>query len=381
MKIVIFTYFFPKISETFILNRITRLIDNGFDVRIFALKNPSVVKAYEDDSLETIVHPDVIKYKLSEKVEYFPRKPSGELDTSLIDQRINVYNPDLIHIQWGNLGEELLSNLDFLAPVIVSFHSSVTPRTWSISNTGFSSVFKKANTILPVSDYIKNELTSMGCDSRKLITHHMGVDTSLFFPGLTKNNNTVDILSVGSFIEKKGFQDAIRAIGILPKDLRASLKYKLIGEGPMKTEYERLIRKGGIKDIVIFLGKLTQDRVVLEYQNSDIYIHSSMLSSEGDDEGIPTAIIEAQSCSIPIISTRHTGIPEVVQHGVSGYLSAENDINDLSTNLSRLVSNQNLREKMGKSGRKIVVDKFNVDTLTQNMITIYKNIQSNGNNS
>ena len=149
----------------------------------------------------------------------------------------------------------------------------------------------------------------------------------------------------------------------------------------MKTEYERLIRKGGIKDIVIFLGKLTQDRVVLEYQNSDIYIHSSMLSSEGDDEGIPTAIIEAQSCSIPIISTRHTGIPEVVQHGVSGYLSAENDINDLSTNLSRLVSNQNLREKMGKSGRKIVVDKFNVDTLTQNMITIYKNIQSNGNNS
>lgn len=371
MKLIIFTYFFPKISETFILNRITRLIDAGVDVRIFALKNPAIVKAYEDNSLETMVHPDVIKYKLMDKVEYFPKKASGEMDYESIVNAVKRFSPDVVHVQWGNLGEDLLSRISFPLPTVVSFHSHLTPRTWKVQQAGFENVFQKASLILPVSNYIKDGLVKMGCNTNKIVVHHMGVDTKLFTPTEKQDREKATILSVGSFIEKKGFQDALTAVGLLSNGMRNNLRYRLVGDGPMRERYMEIVEKCGLSQNVVFFGKLTQDRVIEEYQKADIYIHPSVQSSEGDDEGIPTVIMEAQSCSLPVVSTFHTGIPEIVEDGVSGLLSKEHDCADISSNLTKLIIDSQRRLEMGNAGREIVLKEFNVDLLSKEMIVLY----------
>lgn len=376
MRVIIFTFYFPKIAETFILNRITRLIDSGIDVRIFALKNPSIIKAKEDISLETIVHPDVVKYRLMDRVTYFPKKPDGEMDFKMIESAVNNLNPNVIHIQWGNLGEELFSGINFTAPTIVSFHSYITPTTWNIKDQGFSKVFEKATLVLPVSDFIKKGLMQMGCNSGKIIVHHMGVDTKLFAPINKIEKQTVEILSVGSFIEKKGFQDALKAVGLLSENNTTVLKYKLIGEGPLKSEFMEVIEKYNLTKSVIFTGKLTQDKVIDEYQNADIYLHPSVTSSQGDDEGIPTAIMEAQSCGLPVVSTLHTGIPELVRDNVTGFLSNEHDCSQIAKNIETLVNNRELRTRMGSKGREVVLKDFNVDKLNKEMIDRYKEIHN-----
>lgn len=374
MKIIIFTNFFPKISETFTLNRITRLIDAGIDIRIFAIKNPAVVKAHEDNSLETIVHPDVEKYHLMDLVQYFPKNSDGLLDYVLIKSAIDKYNPDIIHIQWGNLGEDLLSNIDFSTPTMVTFHSYITPKTWKVINQGFNNVFSHANIILPVSNYIKDGLIQMGCNPDKIIVHHMGVDTNIFTPKQKPETETITLLSVGSFIEKKGFQDALRAVGMLPKEILKKIRYHIVGDGPMKDDYLKIIKEYQLENVVSFLGKLTQDKVIEQYQISDVYLHPSVMSSDGDDEGIPTVIMEAQSCGIPVVSTTHTGIPEIVKHGESGYLSKERDITDLRDNLTKLIVDPENRVRMGGVGREIVLNNFNADKLNSEMIKIYTNI-------
>jgi len=375
MRVIIFTYYFPKIAETFILNRITRLIDSGVDVRIFALKNPSIVKAKEDISLETIFHPDVVKYRLMDLVTYFPKKPNGEMDFMKIKSAVKNFNPDVVHIQWGNLGEELFSGMNFVAPTSVSFHSCITPTTWNIKNSGFSKVFEKATIVLPVSNFIKNGLIGMGCDSNKIIVHHMGVDTELFAPLDGIEKQTVEILSVGSFIEKKGFQDALEAIGLLSEN-NITVKYKLIGEGPLKSDYVKIIEKYNLIKNVAFTGKLTQDKVIEEYQKADIYLHPSVTSSQGDDEGIPTAIMEAQSCGLPVVSTLHTGIPELVKDNITGFLSNEHDCSQIAKSIETLVSNKELRKRMGSKGREVVLTCFDVNKLNKEMIDIYKGIHN-----
>ncbi len=374
MKIIIFTNFFPKISETFTLNRITRLIDSGIDIKIFAIKNPAIVKACEDNFLETIVHPDVDKYHLMDLVQYFPKNSGGFLNYEIIKDAIDRYNPDIVHIQWGNLGEDLLSNIVFSDPTMVTFHSYIAPRTWKVVDQGFDAVFKKARFILPVSNYIREGLIKMGCDPAKVIVHHMGVDTKKFSPKQKLETEIISLLSVGSFIEKKGFQDALQAVGLLPKEILKNIRYHIVGDGPMKDEYLKMIQQYRLENVVSFLGKLTQDKVIEQYQSSDIYLHPSVMSSEGDDEGIPTVIMEAQACGLPIISTMHTGIPEIVKHAESGYLSEEHDIMDLRDNLTKLITDRDKRMKMGECGREIVLDDFNVDKLNHEMIEIYKNI-------
>jgi colanic acid/amylovoran biosynthesis glycosyltransferase len=309
-----------------------------------------------------------------DRVEYFPKNSEGVLNYEKIKSAVEELNPDIVHFQWGNLGEDILSKIEFSVPVVVSFHSYITPQTWKVSNKGFDSVFKKADVILPISDYIKRGLISMGCNHSKIIVHHMGVDTNLFPFSLKVAKEKVEILSVGSFIEKKGFQDAFKAIGQLPVDILKKVQYKIIGDGPMKEEYLEIINQLNIKNNVEFLGKLTQDSVAIEFQKADIYLHPSVISSEGDDEGIPTVIMEAQSCGLPIVSTLHTGIPELVDSGVSGLLSTEHDIKTIRDNILKLIMNENLRVKMGSAGRKKVLKEFDADKLNVEMLDIYKKL-------
>lgn len=376
MKIGFFTFFFPRITETFILNKITKLIDTGIDIRIIAIADPSEYKAIEDRELEKLVHPDVVKYKLLDRVIYIPLV-SGRPDIKLINETIHNLDLDLVHFQWSGLADWVLSETDFDLPIITNFHEFVIPKNWPRQVSTFQTIYNKSDLILPVSDYIHKFIVNSGCPPEKVITHHVGIEIEKFIPNHSFKNTPVNFLTVAGLIEKKGYEDSIVVIKNL-SNMGLEVVYNIVGDGILREKLELLVSDLGLNDRVNFLGKMTQDQVIEQYRNCDIFIHPSVTAPDGSHEGIPTSIMEASACELPIISTFHTGIPELVENNISGYLSQEHDVKDLTEKAKLLVESKDLRIKMGMEGRKIVNEKFNVDVLTKEVIVLYsKLINSN----
>jgi len=371
MKILFFTFFFPRITETFIINKIISLLKQGVDVQIMAMADPSKHKAVEDRKPEKIIHSDVFKYNLLERTTYI-KMINDKPDYRTIKQYFLKNNLDLVHFQWSGLADWILSKIDFSMPVITNFHESVIPKNWPRKVDEFQTIFTKSSLILPVSIFIKNHLQEQGCPTPKLQTHHMGVDINMFkVTKQIKKANEIVFLTVAGLLEKKGHQDALRVMKKI-KDQGVNFKYYIVGDGVLREKLEKFVEDNNLQKNVIFTGKIVQQKVLKYYHKSHIFIHPSVTASDGSHEGIPTTIMEASACELPIISTIHTGIPELVIDGKTGFLSREHDIEKMTQDALILVKNTALRKRMGKAGRRIVVRYFNVDKLTLKAIQIYK---------
>src|SRR4030043_1362662 len=163
-KICFFVFFFPKLTETFILNRITGLIDLGYEVEIFATKNGLIDRAKEDIEADKIVHPDVLKYNLLSKTTYFPRDENKLLDSRQIEKELFGKKFDILHFQWSTLAEEVLSKLDLQIATLVSFHETNIPGNWFAPDSGYNYIFSKSDLILAESDFIRKDLIRKGYD-------------------------------------------------------------------------------------------------------------------------------------------------------------------------------------------------------------------------
>lgn len=371
MKVCFFTYFFPRITETFILNKITNLLDRGVDVQILAIYDSRSHKAVEDREIESVVHGDVIKYRLIERVTYIP-KVKGEFNYSEIQKQLVRIKPDIIHFQWSGLAEHVFKELSFDVPAVTNFHEFNMPSNWRQVKS-FQDVYKNSNLILPVSDYLYNLIVKDGCPSDKVITHHMGVDIDRFIPVKTKPKNSIKFLTVASLLEKKGYEDSLKVISNL-KNLGVEMEYVIVGDGILKDKLVKLVDEYGLRGAVRFLGKLTQEDTIRQYQSSDIFIQPSITAMDGSHEGIPTSLMEASACGLPVVSTFHSGIPELIKNNKSGYLSCEHDIINLTKSALDLAKNENIRHNFGREGRNLVTAEFNIKKLTSNVLDIYKNL-------
>jgi len=365
MKILFVTFFFPKLTETFILNQITNLLDLGISVEIAAIKDPSKSLPAEDRELEKISQPDIKRYNLMKRVRYFPKK-KGKIDSISILKFVREQKFDLVHIHWSGLAEEILEEVTFPVPCVVSFQETVIPKDWDTKTKSFENIFKKAKLILPASEYLKNSLINLGCPVDKLEVHHMGVDTDIFKPFRKKKTKTVNIISVGSFIYKKGFQDAIEAISKIRED-GFKFHYVLIGDGRLRPVLEKKVESYNLRDFVDFTGKLDRTAVIGEYKKADISLQPSVTTPDGSHEGIPIVLMEAAACGMPAVSTLHTGIPEIVSDGNSGFLAEEGNIASLTNYLEILIGNRMLRREFGKRAREKVAKDFNIKNLSKKM--------------
>jgi glycosyltransferase involved in cell wall biosynthesis len=123
---------------------------------------------------------------------------------------------------------------------------------------------------------------------------------------------------------------------------------------------------------VDFLGFCSHDRVREELKREDIFLAPHVTARNGDKEGIPNTIKEAMATGLPVISTYHAGIPELVEDGKSGFLVKEKDVDGLAYYLDKLVENPELREEMGRRGRKIVIDRFSLERGVEELEKIYE---------
>src|SRR3972149_897016 len=155
-------------------------------------------------------------------------------------------------------------------------------------------------------------------------------------------------------------------------NLGLKIEYIIIGEGPLRKNLENLLLEEGMNNNIKLLGRMNQSEIKYYMDNSDIFILSSVTALDGDTEGTPTVLMEAQACGLPVVSTRHSGIPEVVLDGKSGFLVPERDVDALSEKLDYLIRNPELWPEMGRYGRKFVEERYDIHKLNQRLVKIYE---------
>jgi colanic acid/amylovoran biosynthesis glycosyltransferase len=237
-------------------------------------------------------------------------------------------------------------------------------------------LFSSGDLFLAVSKSLKEKAISLGCPENKIIVHDVGIDINKFSPPKNpKKKDRVNILMCGRFVEKKGFAFGIKAFAQCLHKHR-NIRLRIIGDGPLKIQLKNLIEKIGVGKFVTISGSKCHSKIAKAMQEADIFMMSYVTAKSGDSEGLPNVLKEAQAAGLPIISTFHAGVPEVVLNRETGLLAKEKDIAGLSKNLNSLIENPKLRIKFGKSGRRLIKKKFNVVNQTRKLEKIYRELIS-----
>ncbi len=168
--------------------------------------------------------------------------------------------------------------------------------------------------------------------------------------------NPVQFLSVGRAVEKKGLDTLLSAFSRLPAALH--WQWTHIAGGPLLSELKQQAEDLGLSDKVKFLGSQAQSRVLQSYNESDLFVLPCRIAEDGDRDGLPNVIVEAQSQRLPVISTPISGIPELIEDGENGLLVTPNDPDKLAVALETLSKNPTLRNKMGQFGMEKVRQHF-----------------------
>lgn len=404
MKIAFIVNGFPSLSETFILNQITGLLDLGFDVDIFAQFNPNEGK----------IHSDVKKYRLMDRVYYFnpPYSKIKRILKAIYLTALNFYkgpakilrafnifkygkeslslnslyrvipfldkNFDIIHCHFGISGivGEYLREMKVRGKIITAFYGyDLSAAITDNKSIIYKNLFIKGDLFLPICEYFKKKLINIECDEEKIKIHHMGIDLQKFklLERKIQSKEDIKILTIARLIEKKGHIYAIKTIEKV-SEKHKNIQYYIVGNGPLKEKLEAQVLEAGIKDNVTFLESANQDECIKLYEEAHIFLLPSVTSENGDQEGTPVVLMEAQATGLPVISTYHSGIPEVVIDGKSGFLVPEKDVTALAEKLKYLIEHPETRNKMGKAGRQHIDEKYNIHKLNQKLVTIYENL-------
>ena len=406
MNILVVTKYFPAPSETFILNQIVGLIDNGHDVRIYADK-----KADDDN-----VHEVIEDYGLLQKTSYFPALPDNialrvlgsialffryyflrpvlflKLFTFVgkkfdIQQFELIYKAipflsrnsyDVIHCHFAFVGLRfgLLKHFGVInTPLLVSLHGKDV-NLKRLHGGYYKYLFENADAYTANTKFTAQKAEALGCPHEKIQILHVGLSTSKFkrYSTSTDDSASNSIVSVGRLVEKKGFHYSIEAITKVVANTNVNFNYYIIGDGPDKRRLQQLIDTKKVSKIIQLVGKKTIEEVIEYYNKADLFILPSIEAEDGDSEGQGLVLQEAQAMEIPVIGTNHNGLPEGVLEGESGFIVPEKDVDSLAEKVIELLGNSNLRIEMGKKGRKFVIENFEQKLLNNHLIEIYQNL-------
>lgn len=197
-----------------------------------------------------------------------------------------------------------------------------------------------------------------------------GVDPEAFAPRPHPQGTSPVILAVGRLVEKKGFHVLLEACA----RLRASgveVQCLIVGEGPEADRLGRVITELRLSDRVMLLGKLLPKDLLTYYRRADLLVMPSCMSGN-DRDGIPNVLIEAMAMEIPVVSTRVSGIPELVQDGETGLLVNPDDPAGLAEAIARLLHDRGLAHRLAKAGRELVIREFNIHNSAQKLLRLFE---------
>jgi colanic acid/amylovoran biosynthesis glycosyltransferase len=315
------------------------------------------------------------------KTSFLIRKKLGLITFSIQEEALaKSFRREKIQVvfaEYGLTGCEVLPICKKLRlPLIIHFHGfdASVKSVLDEYKDRYRSMFEYASYIIVVSRPMANALIALGAPENKLVYNPCGPNNS--FLEVSPDYSEKAFISVGRFVDKKAPYFSLLAFSkVLPKHPNAILY--MAGDGPLLNTCMNLAKYLQIESNVKFLGVITPEQYREELSSVLAFVQHSITAENGDTEGNPVGIMEAQAAGVPVISTLHAGIPEVVIHGESGWLVEEGDVEGMAQSMLSLLSDSLLAEKFGKRGREIILEKFlmerHIETLNECIQASIKN--------
>lgn len=402
---------FPGITETFIIREIESLREHGFEVIVCAVRrsdHPDVERSLlsEEIARNTLyARPDRVGLHLWSNIRALLRSPARYL------KALRIFLGEIPNLKPRDIGRTLyhfycgVGFVDELrARNVRHLHAHFVAGTnmalaahlyagipFSFTAHASGDIYRNAillrekiersRLILPVCEYNRRYLDSFsgyryGSKLHRLYNSVDSNEARRFvgpageLAGTGNRGGPGRLLSVGSLVKMKGHATLVRACGLL-RDRGYDLSCQIIGEGPERGVLERLIRESGLETVVALRGVQPLRDVYAAMANTDIFVLLSEIDVDGYRDALPTVILEAMALRLPVVSTWISGIPEMVEHGVTGFLVPERDAEGAADAIAALLDDPGLRHSIGLAGRKRLDDKFNPAALTDMRVRLF----------
>ncbi len=297
------------------------------------------------------------------------------LDLARIDARV-------LHIYFGHVAPQFIPLMKaWRKPVVVSFHGA--DAGLDMQKPGYraamAEVFRLATKVQVRSEALGEDLHRMGCPREKIVLQRTGVPMEVwsFQERSAPADGAWRLMQSCRFMDKKGLDTTLKAFTIVAARYPQA-RLSLVGDGPQRASLEQMARDLGVAERVEFTGFLPSIPMFKAVYASHLYFHPSRTTAEGDREGVPNAMLEAMASGVPVLATRHGGIPEAVTEGVSGLLVDENDAQGLAAAAFRVLEDAGLRQRLGRGGHEAVAQTYARDAQAKRLAAFYKHLMAPG---
>lgn len=353
-----FVYSYLPVSETFIYNDITSIRRYRVIV-LSARKEKKILYPFENlRSIEDMRFP-------SNLCEFFMFKFFGRSEF-LKKCLLECF---LLHTHFGHVGLKLVGIKNELGiPMITNFYGADMPILRSSAKRRV--LFENGELFIALSQDMKKDVMDLGCDEEKIKVMDTGIDISKF-PFRKRNpGKKIRLLTVARLVEKKGLEYLIRAFARVN-----DAELTIIGRGPMEQRLKNLASTLGVDDKISFLGTVPYDALPSHYYNSDIFVLPSITDSRGGKDEFSMAMKEAMSTGMPVVSTFHAGIPEVITDGKNGFLAPEKDHIALADKIAYMAENPAVCRRISRAGRKTVEKVYDIRKRAKALEAVYKSYE------
>ncbi|HEX5182773.1 MAG TPA: glycosyltransferase [Allosphingosinicella sp.] len=279
-------------------------------------------------------------------------------------RRLRPFAPRLIHAHFGTDGLLALPLAEALGlPLATTLHGFEISRSfdamllsgrlsWARYAIRKRRLQQGGDLFIAVSGAIRAKALAQGYPSERTVVHHNGIDLARFAAPAGGREAGL-VLHVGRLVEKKGTRLLLDALAGVPE-----ARLVIVGDGPLRPALERHSAARDIAERVRFLGAQPPDEVARWMGRAALLAAPSVTARDGDSEGLPTVAIEAAAASLPALVSDHSGLPEAVVDGRSGFVVPEGDVGALAARLAEMVAAPDLAARMGAAARAVAEDRF-----------------------
>lgn len=383
MRSIHFVHSFSKLSEKFIYDYVRSLKELKVDVRVITFRSIN----RQERPFEPVLLLKLPWWDVARIWNIAKDKISGQnTETSTwriyrkkIKEILINEDPDVLHAHFGPMGVLLAPVANELGiPMVVTFYGYdiselLREDFWK---NAYKELADKADSVTVLSKEMKERALEAGFREEQTRIIHLGTNIKKIKykpPSYPLSN----FLSIGRLSEKKGHLDTLKAFNKLTYKVDRILHLSIIGDGEYKPKLEAYIRDNNLQDKVSLLGSLPHPEVVEYLYKSDAFILSSKTASNGDREGTPTVLVEAQAAGLPCLSTFHSGIPEVIVPENHKFLAEEGKVSQICSNIYNLITaSEEEIKNISRLGRKHVEESFNVYVEAAKFKQLYKELIS-----